>query len=233
VKASYTFSKALDTSDSYGSAVDPFLNPRSRNYGPAGYDRRQVFTCTFYYNLPKPGKMTGFKPLGWITDNWELSGVTRMLTGAPLTPGYSLITGITTPTGTPSDSARLQVINPTAPLATRFGPPPEPAGQASLTNAPWSVASTDPQFGNLGKNTMTGPGTNNWDLSLYRTISIRERTKAMLRLETYNTFNHTQFSGINSTAQFNTGGSQVNTAFLVPNAARPARYVQVAARVWF
>ena len=55
----------------------------------------------------------------------------------------------------------------------------------------------------------------------------------MLRLETYNTFNHTQFSGINSTAQFNTAGSQVNTAFLLPNAARPARYVQVAARLWF
>ena len=125
------------------------------------------------------------------------------------------------------------MINPNAPLATRFGPPPEPAGQATLANAPWSVASTDPQFGNLGKNTMTGPGTNNWDLSLYRTIPIRERAKAMLRFETYNTFNHTQFSGINSTAQFNTGGSQVNTAFLLPNAARPARYVQVAARVWF
>jgi hypothetical protein len=171
--------------------------------------------------------------LGWITDNWELSGVTRMLTGAPLTPGYSLIAGINSPTGTPSDSARLEVINANAPLATRFGPPPEPAGQASLTNAPWSVASTDPQYGNLGKNTMTGPGTNNWDLSLYRTISIRERAKAMLRLETYNTFNHTQFSGINSTAQFSTAGSQVNTAFLVPNAARPARYVQVAARLWF
>jgi hypothetical protein len=158
----------------------------------------------------------------------------RILTGASITPGYSLITGITTPTGTPSDSARLQVINPTASLAQRFGPPPEPAGQASLTNAPWSVAGTEPQFGNLGKNTMTGPGTNNWDLSLYRTIPFREgRVKAMLRLETYNTFNHTQFNGINSTAQFSTAGTQVNTAFLVPNGARPARYVQAAARLTF
>jgi hypothetical protein len=233
VKASYTFSKALDTADAYSSSVDPFLNPRSRNYGPAGYDRRQVFTSSFFYNLPKLGQKVGFRPLGWITDNWQLSGVARMLTGAPLTPGYSLVTGLNSPTGTTSDSARLQVIDPTAPLATRFGPPPEPAGQASLTNAPWSVASPDPQFGNLGKNTMTGPGTNNWDLSLYRTIPIRERASAMLRLETYNTFNHTQFSGINSTAQFNTAGTQVNTAFLVPNAARPARYVQVAARLWF
>jgi hypothetical protein len=235
VSANYTFSKALDVSDSYSSAVDPFLDPRSRNYGRAGFNRAQVFTGTFYYLLPKPGQKTGIRPLGWLTDNWELSGVTRMLTGAPITPGYSLITGITTPTGTPSDGARMEVLNPTAPLAQRFGPPPEPAGQASVANAgPWLSTSTAPEFGNLGQGTMTGPGTNNWDISLYRAVPFKEgRVRAMLRLETYNTFNHTQFSAINSTAQFNTLGTQVNTAFLLPTSARPARYVQVAMRVTF
>jgi hypothetical protein len=233
IGASYTFSKVLDTSDSYSSSVDPFLNPRSRNYGPAGYDRRHVFTSNFYYILPKPGKKFGIRPMGWITDDWQISGVVRMLTGAPFTPGYSLITGLNSPTGTPSSSARMQVVDPAAPLAQRFGPPPEPAGQASLTNAPWSVASPDPQFGNLGKNTVTGFGTNNWDLSLYRTIRITERVKSMLRLETYNTLNHTQWSGINSTAQFNTQAQQVNAQFLQPTSARPARIVNIAARVWF
>jgi hypothetical protein len=233
VNASYTFSKVLDASDSYSSAVDPFLPVKSRNYGPAGYDRRHVFTTSFYYLLPKPGMATGFRPLKVLADNWELSGVARMLTGAPITPGYSLITGITTPTGSNSESARMQVLDPNAPIGQRFGPPPEPAGQASLTNAPWSVASTDPQFGNLGKNTYTGPGTNDWDLSIYRRIRISERTAAYLRFETYNTFNHAQFSGVNSTAQFNTKAQQVNTAFLLPNGARPPRYVQIALRLTF
>jgi len=234
VSASYTYSKALDTSDSYNQSVDPFLNPRSRNYGPANYDRRQVFTSSFYYNLPKLGKITGMRSLGWLTDNWELSGVVRVLTGGPLTPGYSLTQGINTPTGTASDSARLQVVNPTAPLAQRFGPPPEPAGQASAANASWLTTSTDPQFGNLGKNTVTGPGTKNMDLSLYRVINFREgRVKSMLRFETYNTLNHTQYNGINTTAQFNPAGTQVNTAFLLPTGARPPRVVQVAMRVSF
>ena len=40
VSASYTFSKALDARMPTAVAVDPFLNPRSRNYGPAGFDRR-------------------------------------------------------------------------------------------------------------------------------------------------------------------------------------------------
>jgi len=233
VSASYTFSKALDASDSYSSAVDPFLSPKARNYGPAGFDRRHVFTSSFYYIMPKPGRALGFRPLGVVTDNWELSGVTRMLTGAPLTPGYSLITGITTPTGSASESARMQVIDPNAPIRQRFGPPPEPAGQASPTNAPWSVASTDPQFGNLGKNTYTGPGTNDWDVSIYRRMRFTERVAGQLRLETYNTFNQTQFSGVNSTAQFNTKAQQVNTAFLLPNGARPPRYVQIAFRLMF
>ena len=158
-----------------------------------------------------------------------------MLTGAPITPGYSLITGITGPTGTPSSGARMQVINPNAPLEQRFGPPPEPAGQATVANAgPWLSTSPEPQFGNLGKNTMTGPGTNNWDLSLYRTMPFREgRVRATLRLETYNTFNHTQFSSINTTAQFDRTAAQVNGAFLLPSGARPARYVQVAVRISF
>jgi len=239
--ASYTFSKALDCADSYSSSVEPFQSVRAWDYGPAGFNRPHVFTSSFYYILPKPGRKLGIRPMGWITDNWQLSGVVRMLTGAPITPGYSLIAGINSPSGSTSDQCspgcagmRMMVIDPNAPLFSgRFGPPPEPAGQAGVTNAPWSVSAPNPQFGNLGKGTLTGPGTNNWDLSLYRTISISERIKTMLRLETYNTFNHTQFGGINSTAQFNTSGRQVNPQFLQPTSARPARIINIAARVWF
>ena len=148
----------MTPADLYSNAVDPFLDPRTRNYGPARFNRAQVFTLNLLLHLPKPGKATGIRPLRWMADNWEIAGVTRMLTGAPLTPGYSLVTGITSPTGSPSEAARVEVINPSAPLAQRFGPPPEPAGQATLANAPWSVASTAPQLGNLGTGHDNRPG---------------------------------------------------------------------------
>ncbi len=48
-----------------------------------------------------------------------------MQTGAPVTPSYSLVNGIASPTGTPAEGARMQVINPDAPVTQRFGPPPE------------------------------------------------------------------------------------------------------------
>ena len=60
-----------------------------------------------------------------------------------------------------------------------------------------------------------------------------ERFNGQLRFETYNTFNHTQFNGVNSTAQFNTKAQQINTAFMLPNGARPPRCVQLAFRLLF
>jgi hypothetical protein len=242
LNGSYTFSKVLDASDAYSGAVDPFLDPRSRNYGPAGFDRKHVFSANFYWNLPRPGRALNLRPLGLITDNWALSGVVRMMTGGPVTPTYSLVSGIASPTGSPDDTARPQVVDPNAPLGpyvdsngvthltTRFGPPPEPANQA---NVPWAINTNTPQLGNLGRNTLYGPGVNNWDLSIYRKLKFTERLGGELRLESYNTFNHTQFSGYNAALQFDTKGNQVNAAFDTPNGARPARRVQIAVRLNF
>ena len=233
LSANYTFSKVLDCSPAYSTSVDPFLDIHSRDYGPESFDRRHVFNANFYWTLPRPGKALGVKPLGWIADDWAVSGVVRMQTGAPVTPSYSLVSGESTPTGTPSDSARMDVVNPNAPITQRFGPPLEPSA-AGVYNVPWAITSNVPQYGNLGRNTWYGPGTNNWDLSVYRNIALyRERVKGQLRLESYNTFNHTQWSTYNTAAQFSNAGAQVNTAFGLPNADRPPRRVQVALRVWF
>jgi hypothetical protein len=189
-----------------------------------------VFTANFYWMLPKLGTGKGFDKVHWIVDNWELAGVVRMMTGAPFTPSYTLINGLPSPTGSPSESARAQVIDPTAPVSQRFGPPPQPAMQG---NVPWSVPSTAPQLGNLGRNTMRGPGVNNWDLSLYRKVQITERLMGQLRFETYNTFNHTQFSAVDEGLKFDPQGDQANPAFDHPTTARPPRRVQLAVRLTF
>ncbi len=233
LSASYTYSKVLDVSDSYSTAVDPILNIRARQYGPAGWNRTHVFNANFFWSLPQPGRAMNSKPLGVVADGWQLSGVVRMMTGGYATPGYSLVSGINSPTGTPSSSARAEVWNPDAPWPARLGPPPEPLGQASTTTAPWSTQDTTPQFGNLGRNTLQLPGTNNWDMSLYKNFRFKERVNSQLRLESYNTFNHTQFNGLNTTAQFNTAMQMISTAFDTPNAARPARRLQIAVRIQF
>ena len=52
-------------------------------------------------------------------------------------------------------------------------------------------------LGNVGRNALTGPGIANWDISMYKTTHITERVTAQLRVETFNTFNHTQFASVN------------------------------------
>jgi hypothetical protein len=214
VGASYTFSKALGSAATDTTAISPFFDPRHRNYGPLTYDRTQVFSLRYNWTLPKPGEMYQLRALGYVTDGWELSGITRMMSGAPFTPGYSLVTSVEI-TGTPSEGARMYVTDPNAPAAQRFSAP--------------RVGT----FGNLGPNALRGPGINNWDISMYRVIRLSERWTTQLRVETYNTFNHTQFSGLDTTARFDAQGNQVNPLFLEPTSARSPRRIQFALRLNF
>ena len=208
----YTFSKTLGTADSDTTAISPFFSPRERNYGLLGFDRSHVLSLRYTWILPKPGKKLGNRALGVAADGWEIAGTTRMTTGAPYTPGYTLVSGMDV-TGTPSESARLDVVNPTAEPKQRFGAPPKYT------------------FGNAGASTLRGPGVNNWDISLYRTIRVRERFTTQLRLETYNSFNHPQWRTLNTTARFDAQNNQIDASFLDPRTSRGPRRVQLAVRV--
>jgi hypothetical protein len=57
------------------------------------------------------------------------------------------------------------------------------------------------QFGTVGRNAITGPGRDNWNIALFKAFPItsREGMQFQFRLETYNTFNHTQFHDVNVT----------------------------------
>ena len=209
----YTFSKALGTqSGDYTSRITPFFPPRSWNYGVLDQDRTNVLTLRYNYELPQPGRHLKLRWMGLVTDHWEISGVSRFVSGAPFTPGLSTVDGQDI-TGTPSLSARPTVANPSADPVHRFGRPARGT------------------FGNMGANVLRGPGTNNWDISVYRRIPLREGGKSLqLRFESYNTFNHTQFSSVSTTARFDLQGNQVDPLFLEPTAARSPRRLQLAMR---
>jgi hypothetical protein len=212
ITGAYTFSKNLGTATNWESTVTPFFSPTDRNYGSLSYDRPHVFSASYYLRLPEPGRRLHSRWLGVVSDHWEISGVVRMASGAPFTPGISTIDGANF-TGTPSETARPDVVNPQADPVKRFGRP--------------ALGS----FGNTGSNVLRAPGMNNWDASLYRRIPLRKDGQYLqLRLETYNAFNHTQFSSLSTTARFDAQGNQVDPLFLTPTAARNARRVQMALR---
>jgi hypothetical protein len=66
-----------------------------------------------------------------------------------------------------------------------------------------------------GINTIRGPGLNNWDMSMFKKIQYSENPSRyiQLRVEAYNVFNHTNWTTLNTVAQFNpTTGALVNAA---------------------
>ncbi len=42
---------------------------------------------------------------------------------------------------------------------------------------------------------MVSPGRNNWNVALFKAFQVKEKARFEFRAETFNTFNHTQFSG--------------------------------------
>ncbi|MEO7144015.1 MAG: TonB-dependent receptor [Bryobacteraceae bacterium] len=210
----YTFSKTLGTAASDTTHVSAFFDPRTRDYGPLPYDRSQVFSFNYNWTLPTPGHALGWRPMAWVTDGWQISGITQMQSGAPFTPTFTTVDGQNI-TGTPSEGARPNIVNIDAPAIDMFGRPQQG------------------MFGNAGVGVLRGPGVNNWDISLYRLIHMGERETLQLRLETYNTFNHTQFSTLSTQAKFDAQGNQVDPLFLQPTAARGPRRVQLAVRFNF
>jgi hypothetical protein len=55
-------------------------------------------------------------------------------------------------------------------------------------------------WGNLGKGVVRGPGRDNWNLSLFKSFLLNEsrNSRIELRVETFNTWNHTEFQAVST-----------------------------------
>ncbi len=220
IGVSYTFSKALGT-----TGTSPYFDARKWTYGPLGQDRTHVLVANYIYDLPKIGARTGFAPARWILDNWQISGITSFVSGAPFTPGFSTTDGQDI-TGS-SEGPRITVVG---------NPDLDKSKRTFYQNFNTSAFARTPlgSFGNAGVNIMRGPGVNNWDVAVTKRVPLwSEQRFVQFRSEFFNAWNHTQFSGLDAIARFNPAGQQVNPTFGAYNAARTPRIIQFSARVVF
>lgn len=219
----YTWSKALDLTDSQAGALSPIINYRTRNYGLAGFDRRHVLMLNYTYNFPNLSKYWDNHFSRVALDGWELSGVSQFSTGSPSGVGYGLSysADLTGASGNGVDSRVVLVGDPNAAA---------PNGQAFNVNAfkPPTAAYSVNGMGNAAKTVVTNPGVNNWDISLFKNFRLgsNEARRMQFRWETYNTFNHTQYTSMDTTARFDQAGNQINANFgRYTNAALSRRMV--------
>jgi hypothetical protein len=92
--------------------------------------------------------------------------------------------------------------------------------------------------GDLGNNCNNAkfklPGFHNHDLSLFKKFPLKSEKRSLeFRLETFNTFNHTQFNTVGTAAQYTPTGAQTNTTFGKVTSARDARRMMMGLKFVF
>jgi hypothetical protein len=244
----YTHSKALDyaegdsTTSPSGTSnqVAMYLNRKFWNYGLAGYDRPDILTFHFLWDVPKLSRLLPNPAIGVLFDGWQVADITSFIAGRPLS-----VTMTTSPTvnffGNGDGARPLIVGNPNLPSSQRTfnqwfnvaafaEPTPIPASACTTAGCP---PVTPANIGDSPTMPIRSPGTNNWSTSLFKNFTIKERLNLQFRAEAYNTFNHTQFSGVDTTIQYNAKGQNIRASAGQITSARDPRVMQFALRLIF
>jgi hypothetical protein len=182
LNVAYTWSKAITDASDWGElAMDSYNFKLDR--GLASYDRRHIFVFSYVYPLPFWKQQDAWYKVAF--GGWQLSGVTTLQSGRPLNLG---IQGDVAGIGQGGQRPNL------------IGDPLENAGTADRWFNPAAFANPAARtFGNLGRNAIIGPGTNNWDVSLQKIFRLREAMNLEFRGEVYNAPHHFSYFGVGTT----------------------------------
>ena len=229
--ATYTWSKVLDVADTPTTAVNPNLNVRQRDYGPAGFNVSQNISASFVYLLPSFAAHWHSTLTRELFNGWRISGVASFVRGEPMPINYIFTTPIdvTGASGVGVDSRVVLTCNP------NLGFRRTSVNRAFNTSCEQAPTVAGLGIGNAPLNPFIGPGVENLDSTLFKDfpISGREGQRMQFRLETYNTLNHAQFTTVANTASFNPAGAQVNQQFGQYTAAGPSRHLVLALKYYF
>lgn len=179
---SYTWARAITDASAYNENPMDSYNFKAER-GLATYHRAHVAVISYIY--PLPFWRTGAEWYKHVLGGWQISGVTTFNTGLPqnlsINPDQAGIGQTAQRPNVVGDwqqggGKRLQWFNTSA-----FALP---------------AAGT---FGNLGRNVIIGPGTNNWDAALMKNFSIKERVNFQFRAEFYDAPNHLSWWSVGTT----------------------------------
>ena len=198
--AAYTWSRYFDqnsTADNQNSFLPPGINPFSfaSMYAPSDNDAPQRFVFSGDYTLPFYQHIQRARAL---TDGWKLVGIATFQHGFPI-----LVANTASPSLTCWST--VEVIDvPCWDRPNRTGAPFAIGNPRNYTingnpnywfnPDAFSMAAAGTGIGNSSRNPLYGAGINNFDIALLKDIHITESKYIELRVEAFNTFNHTQFA---------------------------------------
>jgi hypothetical protein len=226
----YTFSKVLDDGDSLNAttsgggpalASNPF-NLRS-DWGLGTFDVRHVAVVNATYALPVGrgkrflGDWEGFANA--LASGWTVNSIVTLQGGFPFSPQLSY---------NPSNNGDTR--NPVRPFANPaftgpviLGSPNRWFNPAAFL-APANTAANGGFYGNVGRDTLIGPGLATWDFSVLKDTRIRERLNLQFRAEIFNLLNRANFNLPNAVVFTPSGVSP--TAGVITSTSTTSRQVQ-------
>jgi carboxypeptidase family protein len=226
----YTFSKTLDDGDSLNAttsgggpalASNPF-NLRA-DWGLATFDVRHIAVISGTYALSIGhgkrvlGEVGGFGNAA--VSGWTVNSIVTLQGGFPFTPQLSY---------NPSNNGDTR--NPVRPFANPAFTGPVILGtparwfDPSAFLAPANTAANAGFYGNLGRNTLIGPGLATWDFSVLKDTRLREQLNLQFRAEIFNLLNRANFNQPNAVVFTPSGVSP--TAGVITSTTTTARQVQ-------
>ena len=240
-QAFYTYSRSMDEkslisggeSHLEGVTTLDYLNLR-RDYARSSYDARQSFVATATYPFPFRFQQ---KALGLILGGWTANGITMLRAGAPFTPTVGFNRSRNGDRWSPDRPNLNPGFSSDPTHGVTAGCAGVPAGQTlgtpQLFYDPCAFSLPAPgTYGNLGRNTVTGPGLTNVDVSLEKTFKPREPMSVQFRTEVFNILNNSNFS-IPGYALFQGNGDRIGSAGHITALTIQPRLIQFALKILF
>ncbi len=197
LQAAYTYARAFANLANSNNPLD-----LRQSYGLNSQYRPEVLVINYSWDLPF-GHPKGFA--GKIVSGWNLAGVTTMQSGTPLTitdsRGGTAYGSAGASTAQMAPGMTYANVGTTGGVIDRLGGVTGGPGYfnaaAFSTTPTGGIYGNGTGYGNSGIGIITGPGQNNWDMTLSKTTrvgGIHENATLQFRVEFFNTYNHPQFA---------------------------------------
>lgn len=227
LRGTYTWSKTIDDGDSLNATTsggEPALASNPFNLradrGLANFDVRHAAAISSVYSLPLgPGKRFGRNlrgVAGAVASGWTVNSIVTVQSGFPFTPQLSYNPSNNGDTRNPVRS----FVNPAFQGPVILGNPNQWFNPAAFLAPPTNSGF----YGNLGRDTLTGPGLATWDLSFLKDTRLREKLNLQFRAELFNVLNRANFNTPNAVVFTPSGVSP--TAGVITSTSTTSRQIQ-------
>ena len=184
---SYTYAKSIDQGSAIGEQLN-FINPR-QSRAISAWDLKHDFVGS--YTLAVPFESL-FKKSNRLTQDWSVSGTTRLATGFPVTffdnSDNSLL-------GTLGNGANNYLLDTPQQLRGKLKINTNGRNRQPAFNTALFPEEALGVLGGARRRVFYGPGIENFDLTLGKKVRLAEAKSFEVRLEAFNALNHAQFYG--------------------------------------